>query len=291
MINWNQYNEKLVRRGEIIMSFDVIENWHKELEVMNYNKRGRKFDYPDSFMKLLGYARIYFGLPFRQTEGMIRAYSRRIPAAVPDFTSIHKRVNKLDIKIDNSVGGGGGDEIILAIDSTGIKIANRGEWMRQKWHMRRGFLKIHVGADVKTKKIISLKITDDSSHDAKHLPDLVEQALQKGNAVKVLADGAYDSENNFSYLYHNTNALPAIKVRKTSSIKTKCHPRKKSVLAQIFNYELLKHSVSYGDRWIVECVFSAFKRMFGEYVMAHKRKYMTKELKLKVELYNLFASV
>ena len=49
--------------------------------------------------------------------------------------------------------------------------------------------------------------------------------------------------------------------------------------------------MSYGDRWIVECVFSTFKRMFGEYVMAHKRKYMIKELQLKVELYNLFASV
>ena len=35
---------------------------------------------------------VYFGLPFRQTEGMIRAYCNRIPA-VPDFTSIHKRVN------------------------------------------------------------------------------------------------------------------------------------------------------------------------------------------------------
>ncbi len=80
--------------------------------------------------------------------------------------------------------------------------------MRQK---RRGFLKIHVGADVKTKKILSLKITDDHSHDAAHLPELVAQASQKGNVVKVLADDAYDSENNFSYLYHNTDALPAIK--------------------------------------------------------------------------------
>ena len=51
---------------------------------------------------------------------MIRAYCNRIPA-VPDFTSIHKRVNKLDIKIDDSE-----NEIILAIDSTGIKVANRG---------------------------------------------------------------------------------------------------------------------------------------------------------------------
>ena len=120
---------------------------------------------------------------------------------------------------------------------------------------------------------------------------MVQQASQKGNIVKVLSYGAYDSENNFSYLYHNTDALPAIKIRKTSSIKTKCYPRKKSVLAQIFNYELWMHGVSYGDGWIVECVFSTFKRMFGEYVMAHKRKHMINELKLKVELYNLFASV
>ena len=34
-------------------------------------------------------------------------------------------------------------------------------------------------------------------HDAAHLPELVHQALYKGNVTKVLADGAYDSENNF----------------------------------------------------------------------------------------------
>ncbi len=85
---------------------------------------------------------VYFGLPFRQTEWMIRAYCNRIPA-VPDFTSIHKRVNKLDIKIDDSIDGDSENEILLAIDSTGIKVVNIGEWMRQKWHMRRGFLKIH----------------------------------------------------------------------------------------------------------------------------------------------------
>ena len=110
------------------MSFDVIDSWHKELEVMNHNKRGRKFDYHDSFMKLLGHARACFGLPFRQTEGMIRAYCSRIPS-VPDFTSIRKRVNRLDITIDDSANDSD-NEIILAIDSTGIRVANRGEWMR-----------------------------------------------------------------------------------------------------------------------------------------------------------------
>ena len=101
-------------------------------------------------------------------------------------------------------------------------------------------------------------------------------------SVKVLVDGAYDSENNFSYLYHNTEAIPAIKVRiRQSSIKTKCHPRKKSVLAQIFNYELWKHSVSYGDTWIVECVFSTFKRMFGESCNGSQKKIHDKGIRIK----------
>ena len=115
-------------------------------------------------MKLLGYARAYFGLPYRQTQGMVQAYcSRRIPK-VPNYSSINRRINKLDIKVNPNIG----KDVVIAIDSTGV-IANRGEWIRHKWKIRRGFLKIHVGADIKSKKIISYKITDEHSHDAQHL--------------------------------------------------------------------------------------------------------------------------
>ena len=36
--------------------------------------------------------------------------------------------------------------IVIAIDSTGIKVTNRGQWMRDKWHIKnkKGYLKIHV---------------------------------------------------------------------------------------------------------------------------------------------------
>jgi Transposase DDE domain len=66
------YNESLIRRGEILLDFDVIDNWDFELEKMNQGKEGRKFVYPDSFIKLLGYMRAYFHLPYRQTEGIVR---------------------------------------------------------------------------------------------------------------------------------------------------------------------------------------------------------------------------
>jgi Transposase DDE domain len=286
MYHWNEYNEKLVRRGEILISGDCIKRWDKELAEMNRKKQGRKFLFPESFMKLVGYVKVYFGLPYRQTEGLLRTYGDTIPS-VPDYTAIHKRINKIDVVIDPRVG----NNITIAVDSTGIKVANRGEWMRDKWHRRRGFLKIHVGVDVASKKIVSLKITDERSHDAQHLPSLVQQASSCGIITKVLADAAYDSKNNFSYLYHNGIA-PGIKVRKNSSGRSGgCHPRKVSVMSQLGDIQYWKDSISYGKRWIVESVFSCIKRIFGEHVMAHKWHNMIKELELKASLYNKFMSM
>ena len=60
---------------------------------------------------------------------------------------ISRRINRLEIKINEKLG----NDIVIALDSTGIKVANRGEWMRHKWHVRKGYLKIHVAVDIKRK--------------------------------------------------------------------------------------------------------------------------------------------
>jgi hypothetical protein len=287
MYHWNEYNEKLVRRGEIFISKDIIKNWNKELAVMNRNKRGRRYQFPDSFMMVLGYARAYFGLPYRQTEGLIRTYSEMVPQ-VPDYTAIHKRINKLDISQTQNITD---DNIVLAIDSTGIKVTNRGDWMRHKWeHKRKGFLKIHVGVDTKTKQILAIKITDEHSHDSKHLSYLVRESSRHGRITKVLGDGAYDSREIFSYL-DDKRIIPAIKVRRNSIPKARgCYPRKMLVISQMADYKKWSASVSYGSRWIVESVFSAIKRMFGEEVRSKKRCNMIQEMMLKVSLYNRFVT-
>jgi len=51
-VKWSEYNESLVRRGEILLGFDVIDNWGKELAKMNNGKIGEPFHYPDD-MKIL----------------------------------------------------------------------------------------------------------------------------------------------------------------------------------------------------------------------------------------------
>jgi hypothetical protein len=38
-VNWKNYNESLVKRGEILLDFDVIDNWNSELEKMNKGKK------------------------------------------------------------------------------------------------------------------------------------------------------------------------------------------------------------------------------------------------------------
>ena len=57
-----------------MIGFDVIDNWWDvKLKDMNKDKVGQEpSHYPNSFLLLLlGYAKVYFLLPFRDTKGGI----------------------------------------------------------------------------------------------------------------------------------------------------------------------------------------------------------------------------
>ena len=52
------------------------------------------------------------------------------------------------------------------------------------------------------------------------------------------------------------------------------------------NQAYWKARTGYSQRWVVEGVFSMFKRMFGEHVTALKWENILQEIRLKVALYN-----
>jgi hypothetical protein len=292
--NWKKYNESLVKRGEVLLDFDVIDNWHVELEKMNEDKKGRKFVYPDSFIKLLGYMRAYFHLPYRQTEGVVREHAANTLPSIPDYSRICRRINKLNITISSDDESNvHADNFVIAIDSTGVKVTNRGEWIRHKWNVKRGYLKIHVAVDIKRKRILSLQVTSEQVHDGKVLPKLVDDITLKQNKVveNAIMDGSYDNSKNFQFLSFK-GIKPAIKVRKNARIrKTNHYLRNKTVKMQKNNLQEWKDSVSYDQRWIAETVFSCIKRMFGEYVTAIRFENMMKEIVLKASLYNWFQTI
>lgn len=176
---------------------------------------------------------------------------KRLQEIVPDFTTIWWRVIRMKINLDPKVNLER-DDIVIAVDSTGIKVTNRGEWMLDKWkkkRKRKGFIKIHVAVNIKTKKIMSMEVTKENVHDGKILKELVEDVVSKNNnnIQKVLADGAYDSKDNFRYL-DELKITPVIKVRKNSSIKNNanCIPRKSSVLEQFKDIKRWKKKHIYG---------------------------------------------
>ena len=133
LINWPSYNRSLVRRGEILFSYDFLDIWDSELERMNKNKKGKPFEFPDSFILAIGYIRYSFRLPYRQTEGIINVTGKSLPSK-PSYGHICKRINRLSVNISN-VGVKTDDDdrdIIIAADSTGIKVTNTegSGWMR-----------------------------------------------------------------------------------------------------------------------------------------------------------------
>lgn len=287
MIDWSLYNESLVRRGQVLLDFDVLDGWDHELSQMNRGKVGEPYDYPNSFIQLLGYMRVYFHLPYRQTQGVVIAHTSTKVPFIPHYSTISRRINKLEIKINEKIG----DDIVIALDSTGIKVANRGEWMRHKWHVRKGYLKIHVSVDIKKKRILSLEVTNEEVHDSKMLKKLVDNASKNNNVKRVLADGMYDNNKNFRYLSKN-HIKPGIKTRSNSKVKTtNCQARNMSVVRQQTDSTRWKHSVSYGQRWMAETVFSCMKRMFGEHISARKFPNMINEITLKASLYNMFSKI
>ena len=81
--------------------------------------------------------------------------------------------------------------------------------MNEKWKVqnKKGYLKIHIAVDIKTKEILALDVTDEKVHDGKVLKKLVNHVLDNYDEQKkvrkiksVLTDGAYDSNTNFQYL-------------------------------------------------------------------------------------------
>jgi hypothetical protein len=96
-------------------------------------------------------------------------------------------------------------------------------------------LKIHIAVDIKSKKIISIKVTDEHVHDSKMLPKLVED-IKKSNHIsigKVFVDGAYDINAVFRCLANN-GILPCIEVRRNAKVikKTNHVHRNLSVVSQ-----------------------------------------------------------
>ena len=343
-------NEKYVQRGRDLVIAKHNPEWEEDTKCMNLDKVGPPFQYADVFIMSVAGIRIAQGIEYRQLEGMVSEMTDGNYA--PDYTTLYRRIAKLDIDINNDMVTirNKTNAVTMIMDATGLKQHNRGEWMRQKWQIRRGFVKMHVMVDADTQKILALSITDESVGDSRELKPLLGESLKKiqdsskempseyrptynaghlalgisplaldaskeeeeqGEQKEeepsciLLGDAAYSSRANLEYCAgHNITPLILHKINSTTKNKGAKNIWSESIRDQFGgspkvakvntlsteekreNQRYWKSKVRYNKRWIVEYVFSAFKRMFGDHLLSLKWENIIQEMKLKVGTYN-----
>lgn len=300
---WREYNEKLVLRGEAYISIDFLAKWDNEVRKMNRQKRGKPFTYPESLMKFMAYLHVVLGIDYRGLEGFWRGVSFRLNLnnslsfKVPDYSAICRRVNKLELKIKETLIPYRGEEVVISLDSTGVKVSNRGEWMRHKWGVRRGWIKVHASVEGKNKQVVGLEITEEKTGDSAKFRELVKQSKENlecnGNRIsQANADGAFDSNDNFQFC-ENLKIQPAIKIRRSTRGENPPkyrgkYPRKKYRNEYYeLGYKRWRDKHEYGKRWHSEIPHSVVKRKFGEFVRASKKENMLHEAAMKYLFYNI----
>ena len=282
--NWKEYNAQLVRRGEFYLDLECVKNWHRELKQMNRKKSGAPYKYPESFILFASIVYSFFRMPYRQLEGFIDKLGTFVPGLISaDYTTLHRRISKSALQIPIPE-----DDVVVAVDSTGMKVTNRGEWMREKHgRVRRGWLKVHVAVDVESKKLLSIEVTEEKVADSEVLRPLLKDV----NIEDGLMDGAFDTNDAFNFMKEKGVDCPGIKIRENAIVGEEQSPRSNAVLDYLKNgYKGWKQKHQYGRRWAVEGCFSSVKRIFGETVRASSVIGMISETKRLFTLYNMIIS-
>ncbi len=251
---------------------------------MNRRKNGRPYRYPETFIQFSGLAYTFLHLPYRQLEGFLQALSCFVPGlSSADYTTLWQRITNLELNIpipDN--------DIVVAVDSTGMKVTNRGDWLREKHGVeRKGWIKVHIAVDVETRRPITFEITDERTTDQ----EMVKPLLQDVKLKDSLMDGAYDKEEVFKFMKGKGIAMPGIKIRKNAVVKAGSNRAESVREFKKYGYRRWKRLHGYGRRWAAECVFSAIKRIYGETVRATSIEGMFAEIRRMLTFYTIILNV
>ncbi len=72
----------------------------------------------------------------------------------------------------------------VIIDSSGLKITDRGDWLSTKWKMKRkGWIKMHVAIDSDTMNVVSLRISDEHTADSEEFQKVLNPVIDRTSSV------------------------------------------------------------------------------------------------------------
>ncbi len=273
--NWKIYHEELILQGEFFFDLNFLENWDNELSEMNKSKQGAPYQYPDSLFHWL--SPIYSFLSSRKLEGSMNQLSRFIPKLKScDHSTIIDRLNKLDLVLDFDRT----KSYRVAVDGTGNKLTNRGEYIVKKWRVQRDWVKVSIVIDRFTKELLDVEVALDKEFSDAELAKKHLNNLQDIKIEDFAGDGAY-YQNNLYNILKEKKIQPVIKMPRNAKSGFGAMHSEVRKMKELGGYEQWKEEYGYGHRWNIEGYNSSTKRCFGECLRMHNKKNCFKEAKMK----------
>lgn len=266
--NWIEYNENLVLRGTFLLDMDWVKSWNKELEEMNKNKIGRKYEYPESLIKLQ--AVWYQWIDYRGIEGIMRKLVEfsQLPQA-SHYSTVNRRINKLNVEFQLPKD----KDIEIGCDGSGVKFEHSGDYRTKMYRKKKQYIKVTPTVDAKTRKLIDVDVVLEGKGLSE--PEIalftMKTLVNNGYVIKkFFGDGAFDKIELFEFLEQH-NIEPAIKIRKTAVMGNNELRNKELANYKKKGYKKWAKQKRYGYRWpCTEGIFSAVKRKCGEHLRSHK---------------------
>jgi hypothetical protein len=121
-MDWRLVDERLIRRGELLLSLDFLEGYDFELSLLDDCKVGHPFKITDGYVKFLAVVGYLFSTPYKQFQGFTRALNRLIPRLPPvNYSWVRRRIIRLYLSPYESLRGYDGPAVI-AVDSSGVSV-------------------------------------------------------------------------------------------------------------------------------------------------------------------------
>lgn len=268
MRNWKEYNQELIKRGEYYINPRFLDTWNDEIKEMNAGKIGNPYLYPKSMIEFLAILHCK-GNDYRTLQGIVEGISKihKFEFPVICYTQICRRVNVLDVEFEINE-----KNLIVAGDGSGEKSTKRGGWIREKWKVKKGWIKVVI-LGTTDGKVVDIRVGTETLNEPKAIRGMIRNNHSK--IKKIILDGLHDCKCTFN-LCEQYGIETAIKIRKNASRRARNSPRRKKEVMQYqkLGYKRWSKEKEYGLRWPAsEGIFSGQKRIFGEYVSAKNKQH------------------
>jgi len=127
--NSSTYYNSLKQRGRLNfwIDKDIFSNW-------KYKVKGGKVIYSDVAIEIALILSYVYSLPLMQTEGFLSSLLQlhNYQLTVPDYTTLCRRKRTLDVR-DKLKKCNGKENIVFAIDASGLKCSGEKEWTQSQY--------------------------------------------------------------------------------------------------------------------------------------------------------------